>query len=273
MITTHYIPVVANVFREYKESSNPFLPTTFLNSELQKNPRGLERLCAGFNSTYRIYRAGGAQVILVINNSAFSMLIVPANSIDPTVRTTNFSVSANRQLNMYMYGLKANGLGPKVSGNELNATAVIVCRAMHIKKVYIYDAAGISCFWNPAIEIDHFSILRVLVGRPAFYESMPGEFFNAAAAAAEKQLLQRAISPEEKEYIIHYLDAVETNRPPSPLDRCERVRHIVHKALALLGPSPAIFSYVATPYSRGSLGDPDCAEHVHSAKVILDRLP
>jgi len=69
---------------------------------------------------------------------------------------------------MYIYGVKANGEGPKISGNVFNKAALDICREMHIPQLFISDSAGIPCYWNENIELKHFSVLRVMVGKPTF---------------------------------------------------------------------------------------------------------
>ena len=154
---------------------------------------------------------------------------------------------------MYVYGVKANGEGPPVSGTNLNKIMMLVCEAMHIPQVYISDSAGIRCHWNKDIELEHFSILRVIAGKPTFYESLKGDFFDVAKAQEEKTRIQSLVTPAEKALVEHYMNSL-TNSSKEPGD-CEALNTIIHRVYTDLktfrGGKPELFRYVATPYTAG----------------------
>jgi len=247
-ITERLLPSIKDIFRRFVATS-VFFPTEHLYVELQRNPRQLELLENGFNTTYRIAHLNSDyHLLFIVNRNSFSVIVAPSDSIDNTPTTTNLSVSPNRQLNMYMYGVKANGHGPKISGNALNSAAMMICHEMRIPELYISDAAGVACYWNEQIELHHFSILRVIAGKPTFYESMPGHFLDADKAREEKQRLSNSISSEDKAFVNRYLESLAKKHLPLLGDSCGAINTIIQKGLSLLGSHPAIFKYVATPY-------------------------
>jgi hypothetical protein len=244
IIRTSLLPVLHDLFHGYKKTDDFLQPTSHLYSELNQSP--FELLEDGFTRIYRIgvFDDNEYQVVLQINKNSFALLIVPLSNFENTSRTTNISCSPDRKNKMYIYGIKANGDGPKVSGNVLNQTIMLICKEMCIPQLYISDSAGVKCFWDDRIEIQHFSLLRVMIGKPTFYSSLPGHFFDPEEATKEITMLQKSTDEEDKAYIRHYL----TFQPPKGQDDCNRLNHIISKGMDLLGPNPAIFKFVATPY-------------------------
>lgn len=148
-------------------------------------------------------------------------------------------------------GVKANGKGPKISGNVFNKAALDICREMHIPQLFISDSAGIPCYWNENIELKHFSVLRVMVGKPTFYESMAGHFLNPEAAAKEKEAIHAAVSEEERTIIKDYLNSLKNPKDPSKSGICDQINEIINKVAkdeSGNNKKLAIYDYVATPY-------------------------
>jgi hypothetical protein len=245
-----FLPIIHGLFRDFKPGS--FLhPTEHLDKKLRENPEPLRPLFKNdFNSVYLIglFRGIEYQVVLHLNINSFSILIVPQTNFDNTSTTTNISCSPYRKIGMemYTYGIKANGEGPKVSGNTLNRATMAICAAMHIPQLYISDSAGIRCHWDTRIEIQHFSLIRVIVGKPTFYSSLPGNFVNVDAAMDEIAMLQANTSDEDKAYIEEYL-----KMPFTSSGDCTRINKIVERGMTLLESQNRpieIFRFIATPY-------------------------
>jgi hypothetical protein len=242
IIHTKLLPVIRELFKDEFNPTSFIGPTQHLNEKL-KQIKPFVQLEEGFTSVYKIADFNrDYQVVLCINPTSFQLLIVPLANYNNTPTTTNISCSADRSKKMYIYGIKANGEGPKVSGNALNRSIMDICKAMRIPQLYISDSAGIRCHWNPRIEIQHFSLIRVIIGKPTFYSSLPGHFYNEDGAMSEIAMLQDAIPEEDKAYIRHYLQFT----PTAPGDDCTRINAIIAKGMEL---NPVeIFRFVATPY-------------------------
>lgn len=240
-IIQRFLPIIGELFRDFVPGSFTH-PTEHLDKKLRESNQ-LIALEQGFNSFYRIdVFDPGYQVVLQVNKNSFAILIVPLDNFENTNTTTNISFSPDRSKQMYIYGIKANGEGPKISGNTLNLSSIAICNAMHIPELYISDSAGIRCHWNPSMEVQHFSLLRVMIGKPTFYSSLPGHFFNVDAAMSEIAMLQREISEDDKAYIRYYLDLSRTSGD------CNRINDIIAKGMSLLKNPIEIFRFVATPY-------------------------
>jgi len=116
---------------------------------------------------------------------------------------------------------------------------------MKIPNVFIADEAGPPCVWDDKMTIHNFSIIRAIVGKPTFYESLPGHFFDPEKADAEKRILQQT-NDDDKAFIKEYLKL----EPIKNSQGCERINQITDRAIASLpNPKyPEITKYVMTPY-------------------------
>ena len=270
---------IMNVF-DYKEEKyddeqtkqNPFAPTEYLYKNVAK--LGLTEFKKGpMETTYDIGQIeGDFHIYVTLSNTAFQVQIIN-NKVETQDSISNFGFSADRQRNMYIYGVKANGEGPKFPGKELNNLAFDICQLMHIPELFISDSAGVPCHYDKRIELDHFSILRVMAGKKSgekgyvegpgdtFYESLRGHFLNPEAAEKEKQTIYDGISAEERKLIREYLDSLDKPEDSSKSDICNQFNDIIKKVNA-----QEIFSYIAIPY-----GPEDKAKNDAERKEEVDK--
>lgn len=260
------LPMITRMFSDF--SAKDFLePTRHLDNKFKeqfgesdevpeyekKTEGGIEVLGSDFNSYYKIADIGeDYMVIIKLNQNCFSLSIVPDDDYEHNTSETNYiAFSPERKKSMYIYGVKANGEGPKISGNTFNKAALDICREMHIPQLFISDSAGIPCYWNENIELKHFSVLRVMVGKPTFYESMAGHFLNPEAAAKEKEAIYAAITEEERTIIKEYLNSLKNPKDPSKSGICDQINEIINKVAkdeSGNNKKLEIYDYVATPY-------------------------
>lgn len=257
-----FLQILRDIFTTYEPDSNYLRPTQHLNRVLKQGfymdddgdvcSYGLKMV--GGNSHNTIYKLGQFSeqdylVVMVINDNGFTIQFVPSNNIENTPTTTNISVSSNLKRKMYTYGIKANGLGPRVRGGDLNKATEEICNHMHIPQLFISDEAGISCYWDNSVELEHFSVLRVIAGNGTFYESsFRGHFYDEQAAMEDKEKIKFAISKSETAYVLHYLNSIKKKTAPRQGDNCQIINRIIRKAYRALDSSEAIFHYVAEPY-------------------------
>ena len=146
IITNKLLPIITTIFSSYvKTESDSFTkPTSYLNTQLKVEPKShdLQILQNEFNTIYEIDIIQGSdnKIIITLNDKCFTLSIVPLNNVENTIENNNFAISPYNKLNMYIYGVKANGSsGPKISGNALNNAALRIFNAMHIPQIYIYQ--------------------------------------------------------------------------------------------------------------------------------------
>jgi hypothetical protein len=256
LINNMLLPKISVIFEDYTDYVSPSeytKPTEHLATRLREtNPdiQYFQLLEDGYNQIYRvcIIPETNYQITLTLNQRSFSLSTVPLDNYYNTTRTNNLSLSPDRNKKMYIYGVKANGDGPRIRGNVLNRVAFMICEAMHIPELYISDSAGVACYWDPDIELEHFSILRVIAGKTTFYESLPGHFLKVEEAMREKEKLQSEISTSDKLYVLQYLESLQHNSAPQIGENCSKIKEIIRMAIHMLPKHPAIFQYVATPY-------------------------
>jgi hypothetical protein len=212
----------------------------------------------GHKKEYNVQLTDKYQALISLFNKSFSITILPLINGDITQgyeehgNTNNTSISYQDRRKMYIYGVKASSyLTPHISGTVLNRSMFDICRAMKISQVFIADSAGVNCPWDESISIGHFSILRVIGGKPTFYESLSGHFLNPEKAQEEKDILERETPLEEKDFIKKYLQLKKEKNT----EGCHRINAIIDSAIEKLnnhaGKSkdfvPHLFEYVMTP--------------------------
>jgi hypothetical protein len=265
IVNNKLLPIITKLFEQFVPKD--FIePTRYLDNKFKEEfgeesekKHDIEVLEIGFNSYYKIGKIGEEDdymIVIKLNQSCFTLSIVPNDQYDYNSQETNYiAFSPERKYNMYIYGVKANGDGPKISGNVFNKAAFDICKAMRIPELFISDSAGIPCYWNENIELKHFSILRVMVGKPTFYESMPGHFLNPVSE--EKQFIYNAITEEERTIIKEYLNSLKEPKDPSKTDVCNQINAIIHKVSKDSSGNDKnleIYKYVATPYVAAKEG-------------------
>jgi len=151
------------------------------------------------------------------------------------LNNVGFSWDNNRK--MYVLGVKMSGPGPKISGTAAITHLKHIAHAMKIDALYLHDAAGIECYTSPRgrpIEIKHFSILRVIVGKPTFYEAFGGVFNHPDNAARAKELLQTEISDKDKATCLAYMQALGKTPKPEDESLCTNINRIIQESLVKL---------------------------------------
>uniref|UniRef100_A0A6C0ET67 Uncharacterized protein n=1 Tax=viral metagenome TaxID=1070528 RepID=A0A6C0ET67_9ZZZZ len=206
----------------------------------------------GFKKEYSyVIEMYKCKIIIVLGPRNFTIFIVPYiqehnknthNYDEGSSNTISITYQATR--GMYIYGVKSLN-EPRISGSILNSCMFDICKSMKIPNVFIADEAGPNCMWSDRIKINNFSILRVIVGKPTFYEGLPGHFFDPKKAEAEKKILEQT-NEEDKAFIKEYLKLEKIDNP----EGCDRINHITEQAIALLPDPkyPELTKYVMTPY-------------------------
>lgn len=250
IIYSTLIPKIKEVFSSFIFDANDFeKPTKHLNTKLKENCEPFLRFSLP-NAFKNLYKIGdiddGYGVFLELTDFGMSISILDLDFFQNTSDTNYISISRDTGKRMYIYGIKTNGNGPTVSGNAFNQVMFNICKEMCITQVFISDSASVQCYFDNTIGINHFSLMRAVIGKPTFYSSLPGHFFNQESAQREIEIVQSGISPEEKQNIRDYLD--KKNFRDTPSESCGQINKIIEKASALLPPYPELYKYVVTPY-------------------------
>lgn len=150
--------------------------------------------------------------------------------IDKKLSSTShnsFAFSKDNDKKMYMYGVKANVQGVFVSGTVLNQSAMKIAKSMRIPELYIGDSAGIKCAGDNSIELNHFSLLRIINDQETFYQSTmkPGYFYflKDITTEEEKQRLFR----EEKQKLLDKLQQTDIDLVKKYMKNIKKPENII----------------------------------------------
>lgn len=250
IIYSTLIPKVREVFSSFVFDPNDFeKPTKHLNTKLKENCEPFLRfsLAGAYKNLYKIGDIDDEYgVFLELTDFGMSISILDLDFFQNTPDTNYISISRDTGKRMYIYGIKTNGNGPTLGGNVFNKVMFDICKEMFVTQVFISDSASVQCYFDNTIGINHFSLMRAIIGKPTFYSSLPGHFFNQEAVQREIEIIQTGTSPEEKQNIRDYLDKKIFKETPS--ESCDQINTIIQKASALLPPYPELYKYVVTPY-------------------------
>lgn len=256
LISNDFLPKVAEIFQSFRPSTDEsfWAPTAHLSRKLESGEY-FKIVEPGFSSVYKIGDVGfGYSLYLIIN--AFNLQLKITRDGDfyaSDADSTYISISRQQSKGMYIAGLKTNTThGPRISGKTMLDVMTKLGAAMQIPNIFISDAAGVKCFWDDSIEIEHFSIMRVIVGLLTFYSFLPGHFYNEAQAERETHFLQSNATEETKIKIQDYLHALKTKTSSHFPEGCNEINSIIkssiHKCKTEFGSTHlAVLEYVVTP--------------------------
>jgi hypothetical protein len=271
------LPFIEKQFEDFiVETDRPFKPTEhflrkmrFIHDKDKDLPRGIRLLLiAGGSYHYRLgdlFEKEGKEYMLAISLTAKSFQLgffSGDHSTDIVLNSIGFSDSKRRQ--MYIYGIKANhDDGPRIQGRVFNKATFDICKAMRVTRLFISDHAGIGCYWDNDIELEHFSILRAIIGEPTYYENefKDGHFYEPEKAVLEKKLLQetKKITSDEREFVREYFKSLKHQSDKvGNTDGCKELNRIIKKAIDILGGTLddiAITKYVVMPFKLSKFED------------------
>jgi hypothetical protein len=244
------IPKIHEAFSSFTFDPNDFeKPTKHLNAKLKENCEPFLRysLPGAYKNLYKVDDIDEDYgVFLELTDFGMSICILDLDMFQNTPETNYISISRDTGKKLYIYGIKTNGVGPTVSGNVFNQVMYNICKEMFITQVFISDSASVQCYLDSNYGINHFSLMRTIIGKPTFYSSLPGHFFNQEAAQEEIEIVQSGTSAEDKQNIRDYLD--KKNFRDTPHESCDEINNIIQKASELLPAYPELYKYVVTPY-------------------------
>lgn len=250
IIDNYFIPTIESKINDFdysKLNNDSFYPTAFLYDVIQKYNLFQEiNIQNPVSKYYKLGILNESNILLTVSKTAFEIRFVNDDYDIYNINSNYFGISRDVTKQMYMYGLKSNGNGSSPNGSSMNKTIMKIGELLKISRIYISDSASVYCYWNNTININHFSILRILSGKKTFYEStMNGYFYNKQLAEDEKQILIDSISLNDKNYVKSYI-----NKSDQENQNCDKLNNIIIKCLKLLPSQPNIFKYVATPYIK-----------------------
>lgn len=162
------------------------------------------------------------------------------------VNGNNFGFSWSVERDMYIGGIKSNDNYYYIKGNEQIKLLKELCIACKLSKLFIDDAAQVYCnfgrdtIYPPksvenVIEIENFSIARILNGKYGFYEGALSGYYNEPKKAEKaKQFLThvflKTLPPEEQQILRDFIKCAKEPCPELPSSNCNILKSIIEKA-------------------------------------------
>ena len=100
-----------------------------------------------------------------------------------------------------------------------------------MKSFFIDDAAHVFCPWDNKIDIENFSIARIIAGKDGFYERLPGHFTYPEKAEQAKIFLR---SPENTSQQDIDLCKRFVDRKEGTSSECNKINRIIKESIQKL---------------------------------------
>ena len=173
---------IAELFRTYNPAIHR-LPSEYL---FHKGLHGYELYPTtnkkSLNRTYRISELDSATLCFELYAKCFAIKFFQNGT---EANRNNVQCSWDTPRHTYFLGVKMNDDGPRLPGKTAIRYLLAIAQAMTIKQIFVSDTASIG-----SIPIHNFSLLRIIAGKPGYYEQFPGRYLDPVAAAKSKSVLQ-----------------------------------------------------------------------------------
>jgi hypothetical protein len=185
--------------------------------------------------------------LLSLDNNDFFILQVNKRSLslkffntinDDDVGNNNIGFSWQPSRNMYIGGIKTDQTNVEddkiiytfsgTFGLEMMKNIMI---SLKMKSFFIDDAAHVFCPWDNKIDIENFSIARIIAGKDGFYERLPGHFTYPEKAKQAKIFLRNPqnTSQEDIDLCKRFVD-----RKEGTSSECNNINRIIKESIQKL---------------------------------------
>ena len=118
-----------------------------------------------------------------------------------------------------------------MTGESAVRAIMKIAQIMNIHQLFVSDASTVRCAYDPSIEIEHYSLLRLISGSPAYYERFGGHYVKPDEVAKSIALVIARLEPSEiaacKEYMAFVRTGLGSGRGPC-------LNSILQKAVGIL---------------------------------------
>ena len=158
------------------------------------------------------------------------------------LNSNNIGLSWDNVDKWYIYGVKTNDKGVFIPGNMAQKYAFKIAGTCKLQKFFIHDAAVVNCKFGVSEEkdiqdkndIEHFSLARILNGKPGFYENPPiVNYYELERAQAAKQYLSeyyKTLDNKEKQILKDFVNCARIYCSDIPVSQCAELNIILKKA-------------------------------------------
>ena len=159
------------------------------------------------------------------------------------LNSNNIGLSWDPADKWYIYGVKTNDKGVFISGNLAQKYAFEIAKSCKLREFFIHDAAVVNCKFGVSEEKDikdendikHFSLARILNGKPGFYENPPTVNYRQPdeAAKAKKYLVEvfyETLDERDKKILKDFVNCARIYCSDIPITQCAELNQILEKA-------------------------------------------
>lgn len=158
------------------------------------------------------------------------------------LNSNNIGLSWDNVDKWYIYGVKTNDKGVFIPGNLAQKYAFEIAKACKLQKFFIHDAAVVNCKFGVSEEkdiqdkndIEHFSLARILNGKPGFYEYPPivnyYELQRAQAAKLHLSEYYKKLDDREKKILKDFVNCAKIYCSDIPITQCAELNKILKTA-------------------------------------------
>lgn len=156
--------------------------------------------------------------------------------------TNNISMSWDSKKGLYKYGVKMSNKYPYIRGSIANRLAFQLAQSCRVRRLMISDSAYVPCLFSknispdiPVIDIDNFSIARILNGKRGFYHTSGVTYMEPEAAQRAIEFLRseytRSLSDTQKEILREFATCMK-NKTCHTIEQsnCYALRTIIEEA-------------------------------------------
>lgn len=118
-----------------------------------------------------------------------------------------------------------------MTGESAVRAIMKIAQIMNIHQLFVSDASTVRCAYDPSIEIEHYSLLRLISGSPAYYERFGGHYVKPDEVAKSIALVIARLEPSEIAACKKYMAFVRTG---SGTGRGPCLNGILQKAVGIL---------------------------------------
>lgn len=180
---------------------------------------------------YKIARISGVFLCLEVHQHSLSLTFMQSNGHAINLNNVGFSWHPLR--NMYILGVKMNcrSSSSSMTGESAVRAIMKIAQIMKIHQLFVSDASTVRCAYDPSIEIEHYSLLRLISGSTGYYERFGGHYVKPDETAKSIALVIARLEPSEIAACKEYMAFVRTG---SGSGRGLCLNGILQKAVGIL---------------------------------------
>jgi hypothetical protein len=243
-----------------------YLFDNILNNQYFKSNYSIEN-SAGHKKLFKLLSLNSPNDFFILQVNKRSLSLKFFNTVnDDDIGNNNIGFSWQPSRNMYIGGIKTDQTNVESDkiiytfsgtfGLEMMKNIMI---SLKMKSFFIDDAAHVFCPWDNKIDIENFSIARIIAGKDGFYERLPGHFTYPEKAEQAKIFLRSPKNTSQQD-----IDLCKrfVERKEGTSSECNKINRIIKESIKKLRENDFIsdkgqivlFEYIVINPTMGNTG-------------------